>query len=371
MIKQAGPLIGRLSNSLISDIFRAKDIGYREVLGMMRVGILGPTGYAGLQLINILLAHPEAEIVYLGSRREERPHIAEIWPALNGRIDMRCSLLGTDPLPLMDVCFVALPHTVAMHHVPSLLDRGIKVVDISADYRLKNPDDYTKWYNKEHTDQKNLGRAVYGLCELFRDEIRGAELIANPGCYPTGILLALAPLLQQHLVAGGSPIMVDAKSGISGAGRNPRPNLHFPEANESVTAYKVGVHQHTGELLQALARLAGRRVEVIFVPHLIPMDRGILTTCYVPLAKGTDTQALLGVYRSTYEDDHFVRVRDDGSIPATKDVFGTNFCDLAARGFAKTAVVISCIDNLIKGASGQAVQNMNIMFGLDETLGLK
>ena len=338
---------------------------------MIRTGILGPTGYAGLHLIRLLLAHPEAEIVYLGARREERPHVAEIWPALKDRIDMRCSLLKADAVPQMDAAFVALPHTVAMSYVPDLLDRGVKVIDISADYRLKDPEAYRKWYKKEHTDTGNLARAVYGLCELFRAEISNADLVANPGCYPTVVELALAPLLRGNLVAEHAPIIVDAKTGISGAGRNPRPNLHFPEANESVTAYKVGVHQHTGELLQTLARLAGRETEVVFVPHLVPMDRGILATCYVPLAEPADTETLTGLYRRAYENDYFVRVRDDDSIPTTKDVLDSNFCDIATRAIGSTAVVIGCIDNLIKGASGQAVQNMNIMFGLDETLGMK
>ena len=337
---------------------------------MIRVGILGPTGYAGLHLIRILLRHPEAEIAHLGSRRENRPHIAEIWPILSGRIDMRCSLLDADPIPELDAVFVALPHTKAMERVPKLLDSGVRVIDVSADYRLRDPAAYRKWYKVEHTDVANLERAVYGLPELFRKEIGGADLLANPGCYPTAMELAAAPLLRKQLVAPGERIVVDAKSGVSGAGRTPKPHLHFPEANESVTAYKVGEHQHAGETRQAFARLAGCDVELLFVPHLVPMDRGILATCYIPLVRRQDTAALKKLFADFYASDRFVRVRTDDSIPKTKDVLDTNFCDIAARGFGDIAVVIACIDNLIKGAAGQAVQNMNVMFGLDETAGL-
>lgn len=336
---------------------------------MTRVGILGPTGYAGLELIRILLRHPDAEIVYLGARREERPRIDDIWPVLKNRIDMPCSIIGQDAMPKMDVAFLALPHTLAMSHVPGLLASGVKVVDISADYRLKDPAVFKKWYKVDHTDAKNLPQAVYGLCELFRSQIPGANLIANPGCYPTAVELALAPLLKKGLAAKGR-IIIDAKSGISGAGREPKPDLHFPEANESITAYKVGVHQHTGEILQTARLLAGREVDALFVPHLMPMDRGILATCYVPMLRAATTEELKQLFGEFYKNDYFVRVRANDTIPATKHVFDTNFCDIAVRGAGETAVVISCIDNLIKGAAGQAVQNMNIMLGLDEKTGL-
>ena len=335
-----------------------------------RVGILGPTGYAGLELIRILLRHPQAEIAYLGARREERPNIADIWPILRGRINLRCSLLEKDPVPDLDVAFLSLPHTLAMHHVPALLARGMKVVDVSADYRLKDAATFKKWYKVDHTDAGNLPRAVYGLCELYREKIHGADLVANPGCYPTAVELALAPLLKLHKAAPGAQIVVDAKSGVSGAGREPKAELHFPEANESITAYKVGVHQHTGEILQTTRDLAGREVNVLFVPHLIPMDRGILATCYVPLAEAATTDALKKLYADFYAGQRFVRVRTDDTLPTTKQVWDTNFCDVAVRAVGTTAVVIACIDNLIKGAAGQAVQNMNLMLGLDETAGL-
>lgn len=337
---------------------------------MIRAGILGPTGYAGLELIKILLRHPRAQIVWLGARREERPAIDAIWPILKGRIDLRCAQLDKDPFPPMDVAFLALPHTVAMNYVPKLLAQGTKVVDISADYRLRDAATYKKWYKVDHTDAGNIDHAAYGLCELFRGRIPGASLVANPGCYPTAVALALAPLLDGGPAQAGAQIIVDAKSGVSGAGRDPKPELHFPEANESITAYKVGVHQHMGEIVQTAQTLAGRDVDLLFVPHLIPMDRGILATCYVPLAAAATTDDLKKLYANFYAGERFVRVRTDDTIPTTKQVYDTNCCDIAVRAVGRTAVVVACIDNLIKGAAGQAVQNMNILFNLDEAAGL-
>lgn len=337
---------------------------------MVRTGIIGPTGYAGLHLIRLLLNHPQAEIVTLAARREERPCIADLWPALKGRIDMRCSLIGSDPIGDIDVAFIALPHTIAMDHVPGLLDKGIRVVDISADYRLRDPANYAKWYDKEHTDVGNLEQAVYGLCEMNRADIAGAQLVANPGCYPTAVELGLMPLLKNGLEAKGARIITDAKSGISGAGRTPKLAFHFPEANESVTAYKVGTHQHHGEMIQMLSDVAGYDVDLLFTPHLMPMDRGILATTYVPLENAATTEELMKMYADFYADEPFVRVLTDGSMPNTKHVTDSNFTDIAVTVAGQTAVVISAIDNLIKGAAGQAVQNMNIMFGIEETAGL-
>jgi len=337
---------------------------------MIRAGIIGPTGYAGFHLIDILLRHPDAAIVYLGARKEDRPSIADIWPALQNRTDMRCALLHSDPEPQMDVAFVALPHTVAMDHVPALLKRGIRVVDISADYRLDTPEAYKQYYGKDHTDPENLGKAAYGLSELFRDEIAPAVLVANPGCYPTAVELALAPLLKNRLHLPGAPVIADAKSGLTGAGKTPRPDLHFPEANENVAAYKVGVHQHIGEMSRILALFAGDELDLVFVPHLIPMDRGILATCYLRLARPLDDASLTGIFRDFYAGHPFIRIRGPGVFPNTKQVTGTNYVDLAVRCVGDTAVILAAIDNLVKGAAGQAVQNMNIMFGLQQTAGL-
>ena len=337
---------------------------------MLKVGILGPTGYAGLELIDILLRHPHTDIVYLGSRREELPHIVSVWPQLRGRLDMRCGPLDPDAMPSMDVAFVALPHTVAMGHVPALLAKGATVIDLSADYRLKDPATYERWYRTPHTDADRLCDAVYGLPEVFRADLPGAELVANPGCYPTAVNLAMAPLLASDLPAPGAPAVVDAKSGVSGAGRSPKPNLHFPEANEAVTAYKVGVHQHTGEMQQTFDRIAGRSVPFCFVPHLIPMDRGILATCYVPLSRRASDEDIRAIYDDFYRGAPFVRVLSGDELPSTKVVSHTNFCDIAVRVVGDHAVALSAIDNLVKGAAGQAVQNMNIVRGLDEGLGL-
>jgi N-acetyl-gamma-glutamyl-phosphate reductase len=336
---------------------------------MIRAGVLGPTGYSGLELLKILLRHPGAEIVYLGARREERPVLSEIWPILRGRLDTPCALLEADPFPKMDVAFLALPHTVAMSYAPPLLEKGVRVIDLSADYRLKDAAEYKKRYGAEHLDPANLGHAVYGLCEFYREQVRTATLVANPGCYPTAVELALAPLVKSG-AASGERIIIDAKSGVTGAGRSPKLELHFCEANESVTAYKIGVHQHEGEMRQVVKDLAGKAIDLLFVPHLMPMDRGILATCYVPLAEPLSTDSLKKMFAEFYAEEPFVRVRTDDVIPGTKHVYDTNFCDIAVRGVGKTAVVVSCIDNLGKGAASQAVQNMNIMFDLGETTGL-
>lgn len=337
---------------------------------MIKVGILGPTGYAGLELINILLRHPEAEIVYLGSRRDPQPLIAEIWPALRSRLDMRCLDMEPESLPDMDAAFLALPHTVAMDFAPMLLDKGARVVDLSADYRLKTPEAYARHYKTEHRNPERLGEAVFGLPERFRKDIAEAKLVANPGCYPTATILALAPLLAKGLVREDAAIVVDAKSGITGAGRNPSGKFHYPEMNENLWAYKVGTHQHTGEIGQNLDLIAGRPVKFCFVPHVVPMDRGILATCYAPLAKAASSDELTATYKDFFAGEPFVRVLGASEEPQTKHVSMTNYCDIAIKNVGGTAVVLSAIDNLVKGAAGQAVQNMNIMFGFEETAGL-
>jgi N-acetyl-gamma-glutamyl-phosphate reductase len=255
-----------------------------------------------------------------------------------------------------------------MEFIPRCLDAGCKVVDISADYRLRDAATYEKWYGAKHSDTRHLAEAVYGLPELFAEEIKGARLVANPGCYPTGAILGLAPLVSRGLI-NLEAIIIDAKSGISGAGRTPSPMLHFPECNESVTAYNVGVHRHTPEMNQILSELAEKEVSVTFVPHIVPMDRGILSTIYVHLAKEIHQSEMEELFRDFYKEATFVVLRKD-ALPATKDVWGTNFCHLALASFGRRAVIISAIDNLIKGASGQAVENMNLMAGLKRTEGL-
>ena len=336
---------------------------------MLKVAILGATGYTGRELIKILLNHPEAQIVYLGTRREDRPQISQIHPELTGRIEAACEKLDMELVAgRTDFVFSCLPHTASMDFVPQCLDAGLKVVDISADYRLRDAQIYEKWYEAEHTDIQHLAESVYGLPELFADDITKARLVANPGCYPTGAILGLAPLVSRGLIELEN-IIIDAKSGISGAGRTPSPTLHFPECNESVAAYNVGVHRHTPEMDQILSQLAEKEISVTFVPHIVPMDRGILSTIYVHLAKEISQGEVEELFADFYKEAPFVLLRKD-DLPATKDVWGTNFCHLALRSFGRKAVIISAIDNLIKGASGQAVENMNLMAGFERTEGL-
>lgn len=336
---------------------------------MIKVGILGATAYTSLELIKILLRHPGAEIAYLGSRRTDPPPIGGIFPSLRKSCDIELSPLEPQTVPGdVEILFGCLPHAVTMEVLPQFLRKGIRVVDLSADYRFASPDEYTRWYGVQHKDPANLPHAVYGLTELYGDLVRRARIVANPGCYPTGAIIPLAPLLKEKICEPAG-IVVDSKSGVSGAGRRPTETTHFPECNESVHAYNIGSHRHTGELLAVLSDVAAMPVDLVFVPHLIPMDRGILTTAYVTLSKEMTADELLGTLRRAYEGKPFVRVRTDHPI-RTKDVLGTNYCDVGCRVVGRRAVLVSAIDNLVKGASGQAVQNMNLMSGFAETDGL-
>ncbi|MBI1899932.1 MAG: N-acetyl-gamma-glutamyl-phosphate reductase [Planctomycetia bacterium] len=335
---------------------------------MIRVAILGATGYSALELVRILLKHPEAQITALTSRQEGNPHIAMVHPSLVGRIDLRCENLEPSAVAARADCvFCCLPHGVVTSWVPPLLAADVRVIDLSADYRLKDPEVYTKWYALKHGDTKNLPRAVYGLPELYRSQIREARLVANPGCYPTCAALALGPLLKAGLIEPRG-IIIDSKSGVSGAGRELKLTTHYPECNESVSAYNVGTHRHTPEIEQTLAAFCGQEVEIIFTPHLIPMDRGILTTAYSTPRGSVSEDQLKETLQKFYADEPFVRVVDH--LPGTKDTCGTNFCHVTARLVRGKVITISCEDNLVKGASGQAVQNMNLMFGFPETMGL-
>jgi N-acetyl-gamma-glutamyl-phosphate reductase len=330
----------------------------------LKVGVWGATGYTGFEIVRILLGHPEVEIVFLAAKIDRDTPIAEIFPVLGSRTDLICHV-DAEP-PQLDVALLALPHTISVRFAPGLLSAGVKVIDLSADYRLREPAEYEKWYGTSHGDTDNLGRAVYGLPEAFRSLIRKAALIANPGCYPTASILAIGPLLEGGMDIVGA--IVDAKTGVSGGGRNPNMAFHFPECNESVKVYKVGVHQHEPEIRQVLGDMAQGDVDVLFVPHLVPMDRGILSTCYVSLDGEASEEDLYDLYEKRYADEPFVRVRKD--LPSTKDVVDTNFCDIAVRVRDTTAIVISCVDNLLKGAAGQAIQNMNIMCGFPEETAL-
>jgi len=335
---------------------------------MIRVGIIGASGYTGAESIRIILRHDEAELVYLSALPDECAHVAEVFPQFAGRCDLQIEPLDIDKLSdLADVALCCLPHKVSMGFVPELLNAGLKVIDFSADYRLKDVAIYEKYY-VEHTDTENLQHAAFGLPELFRDRIKGAKLVANPGCYPTGAALALAPLLKQGLIKTDS-IIVNAVTGASGAGKNPSSKFHFPNMNENLFAYGIGTHRHMPEMEQIASDIAGTAVKILFQPHVGPFDRGILSTVYCQPKGKVASEQLHQLYIDFYRDEPFVQVRK--SAPAVKDVMGTNYCHVFVTYVKGRIVCFSAIDNLVKGASGQAIQNMNIVFGLDETLGLE
>ncbi|MFN0018522.1 MAG: N-acetyl-gamma-glutamyl-phosphate reductase [Pirellulaceae bacterium] len=335
---------------------------------MIRVGILGATGYTALELIKILLRHPEAKITALTSRQEGRPHISSIHPSLTGRLELCLEDFGAAAVAERCECvFSCLPHAASAESAKSLLAAGARVIDFSADYRLDDAASYKKWYEHDHPDAERLGKTPYGLPELFREQIPSAKLIANPGCYPTSAILPLAPFLKAGLIEP-TDIIVDSKSGVSGAGRTPKMNTLFPECNESISAYSVGKHRHQPEIEQILGRATGKKVEIIFTPHLVPMDRGILTVCYARPTGSLTEEAAMSTLKEFYAGQPFVRVVKH--LPGTKDTAHTNFVDITARVVRNRLVLISAEDNLIKGASGAAVQNFNLMFGFPETTAL-
>ncbi len=335
---------------------------------MITVAILGATGYTALEAIKLLLRHPDAKIVAVTSRQEGRPPISTIHPSLVGRLELPLEDLGPDDVgKRADCVFSCLPHCASAEIVPQVLAAGARVIDFSADYRLDDAATYLEWYGHEHPDAARLGATVYGLPELFRSRIAGASLVANPGCYSTSAILPLAPLVKSGLFHLDD-VIIDSKSGVSGAGRSPKLMTHFPECNESMSAYNVGRHRHTPEIEQVIGRHAGTRPEVIFTPQLAPMDRGILSTIYIRPKQPLAEAAVMQLLRDAYAGERFVRVVDH--LPATKDTVDTNFCDITARVVRGRVLLISCLDNLVKGAAGAAVQNFNCVFGLPETAGL-
>jgi len=335
---------------------------------MIRVAIIGASGYTGAESIRIILQHNEAKLTYLTALPEECGMVEDVFPQFKGRCDLPIEPLDFDILTsLADVALCCLPHKVSMGFVPKLLDAGLKVIDFSADYRLKDVAVYEKYYVK-HTDTGNLKHAAFGLPELFRDRIKGARLVANPGCYPTGASLAIAPLLKNNLIETDC-VIVNSVTGTSGAGNKPSGKFHFPNMNENLFPYGIGTHRHMPEIEQIASEVAGKNVTVLFQPHVGPFDRGILSTVYcVPNEKITNEQ-LDRLYRDFYAGEPFVQIRKDP--PAVKDVAGTNYCHIFPTYVKGRIVSFSAIDNLVKGASGQAIQNMNIIFGLKETMGLE
>ena len=339
---------------------------------MLNVAIVGASGYTGLELIRILHCHPEVTVTCLTSEQSAGKRISEVFPTLRTRCDV--VLENLEPVRVAekaDIIFTALPHKAAMEVVPTFLKLGKKVIDLSADYRLSDPAVYGQWY-EPHLNPANLKKAVYGLPEIRRAKIKGAKLVANPGCYPTSIILALAPLLKKGLIDLSS-IIADSASGVTGAGRAAKVDSLYCEVNEGYKAYGVGgVHRHTPEIEQELSLLAGTSLKVTFSPHLVPMDRGILSTIYATSKRQITTEAIGTLYREFYDGEPFVRVLGKGNLPSTAFVRGSNFCDIAPLVDERTGriILVSAIDNLVKGASGQAVQNMNLVCGFPETMGL-
>ncbi len=340
----------------------------------MRAGIVGASGYAGGELVRILAGHPGVELTYLCSETYKGQDISAALPNMRGLLSKEC--VSYDPATAVEQCevvFLAQSNGWAMNQAAKLLEAGLKVIDLSADFRLKSIAAYQEWYKLSHTSPDLLTGAIYGLPELHKTAIQAANLVANPGCYCTSAILALAPLLKDRLVEPDT-VIVDSKSGVSGAGRSSfKLDNHFPELNESMKAYNIGVHRHTPEIEQELTLLAGRAMKISFTPHLIPITRGILTTAYAGLiAPDWTTEELITLYAEFYGSAAFVQVLDAGQYPTTKAVCGGNFCHIGLRVDPRTnrVVVVSALDNMVKGAAGQAVQNMNLMFGLDEMAGL-
>lgn len=339
----------------------------------LAVAIVGSSGYTGGELFRLLLHHPKVRVTAVTSEKSAGKPITDVFPQLLGLTNLLCEPLDPEAIAKKaDVAFLALPHVTAQEAGYRFHKLGVKVVDLSADYRLSDPALYEKWYEHCHQYPDLLKTAAYGLPELHREKIRSASLVANPGCYPTGAILGLAPAVKNKVVDPGS-IVIDSKSGVSGAGRSPSLAHHYPEVNEGFMAYKIGTHRHTPEIEQELSRLAGAAVTLSFTPHLAPMNRGILSTMYAKLVRSTDTGALHALYREFYRDEPFVRVLPPGQFPNVRNVRGSNFCDIGVYADGRTgrAVIVTAIDNLVKGASGQAIENMNIMTGLDEAAGLK
>ncbi len=339
----------------------------------LKVGIAGATGYGGIELLRLLGNHPEAHVVLAGTESYVGQELAEVYPHLAGRV----KLAGREATPeaLADECdvvFTALPHGVPMKLAPAVLAAGKKLIDLGADFRLRDVAVFEKWYKHAHTAPELMAEAVYGLPELYREQIKGARLVGNPGCYPTSCALAAAPLLKAGVVESKG-IIFDSKSGVSGAGRGVNLGVHFSEVTENFKAYNIaGTHRHTPEIEQTLTDLAGTPVVVSFTPHLVPMVRGILTTGYFQLKEDLSTEQVLALFRECYAGEYFVRVRPVGDLPQTKQVSGSNYCDIGVQVDRRTGrvLVIAVEDNLVKGAAGQAIQNMNLLFGLPETMGL-
>ncbi len=338
----------------------------------LKIGIVGGTGYTGVELLRLLALHPHAELVAITSRGEAGLPVADMFPSLRGYVDLAFTDPATADLSACDVVFFATPHGVAMNQAQALLKANVKIIDLAADFRLQDTALFEKWYKMPHSCADILKEAVYGIPELYRDKIKNAKVIGNPGCYPTTVLLGLAPLLEQGLIDFSAPIVADCKSGVSGAGRKAEVATLFAEASDNMKAYGVAGHRHHPEIHAQIAQLAGKKVDFIFVPHLVPMIRGMLSTIYVKLSASANGLDLQGLFEKRYAKEKFVDVLPAGNMPETRSVRGSNKLRMALHKQADTGylTIVVVQDNLVKGAAGQAVQNMNIMFGFDESCGL-
>ncbi|MGA8880986.1 MAG: N-acetyl-gamma-glutamyl-phosphate reductase [Azonexus sp.] len=335
---------------------------------MIRIGIVGGTGYTGVELLRLLAQHPQAEIVAITSRGDAGTAVSGMFPSLRGRVDLRFEDPAKASLSACDVVFFATPNGIAMQQAPALLEAGVRVIDLAADFRIKDVAEWEKWYGMTHACPEWVDKAVYGLPEMNREQIRSARLVANPGCYPTAVQLGFMPLLKSGLLETSS-LIADAKSGVSGAGRKAETHIMFAEASDNFKAYGVSGHRHLPEIRQGLGMMSGASVGLTFVPHLTPIIRGIHATLYGRIKSEADFQ---GLFERAYANEPFVDVLPDKSHPETRSVRSANICRIAIHRpqGGDTLVILSVIDNLVKGAAGQAVQNMNLMFGLDESTGL-
>ena len=339
----------------------------------LKIGIVGGTGYTGVELLRLLALHPQAELTVITSRGEACLPVADMFPSLRGYVDLAFSDPATADLSACDVVFFATPHGVAMSQAPALLAANVKIIDLAADFRLQDSAVFEQWYKMPHSCADILKDAVYGIPELYREQIKSAKVIGNPGCYPTTVILGLAPLLELGLIDFSAPIVADCKSGVSGAGRKAEVATLFAESSDNMKAYGVAGHRHHPEIHAQLTQLAGEKVDFIFVPHLIPMIRGMLSTIYVKLSAKASALDLQNLYEKRYANEQFVDVLPAGNMPETRSVRGSNQLRIALHQQADTdyLTVVVVQDNLVKGAAGQAVQNMNIMFDFKENAGLQ
>lgn len=336
----------------------------------IKAGIIGATGYAGAELVRLLINHPSAEIAAVSSKSFEGKKLSEVYPSFYGVGDLEL-VSQAEVIEKSDVVFAALPHGLSEPLGAECLKKGKALIDLGADFRLESEEEYEKWYQKPFELPEIHSESVYCIPELHRSLAAGKRIIANPGCYPTSIALGLAPAIRDSLIKL-SPIIIDSKSGVTGAGRGLTQNTHYPECNEAFAPYKAGIHRHTPEIEQTLSKLAGEKVSVTFVPHLLPVNRGIVSTIYAPLAEGVGLDEVREAYERAYSGEKFVRLMPVGQYANLKNVRYSNYCDISLHADERTStlIIVSAIDNMVKGAAGQAIQNMDLIFGLDESEGL-